>query len=233
MYSLIEIIRTECVPNRNCMLTVFDQNAESGFLYFKDTQLIEVNTGKLWGIHALGEIFKWQITSFTIGELPIGIKRSLWDPLDKLLEKFAGEGAAAGLMDLLQEGSDGQMEGMAAASIQLDETSPLAPFVESVQQLPGFHALFQEDQNSLVKLVGKSPISAMNPEWFDDFYSKTDIMSESLGAGLLLDWYIELESCRVWKIEGGLYKLIIMSDLDSDPDDFEQNCRSLLKEVVQ
>jgi len=232
MVNLIEIIRTECVPNRHCMLTVFDENSESGFLYFKDAQLIEVNTGKLWGVHALGEIFKWQLSSYTLGELPMGIKRSLWDPLDKLVEQFAGEGAGAGLIDLAKDVQDEQSSSL-APSFQLDESSPLTPLLASLQQLAGFQALFQEESGSLIKLFGKSPLTTLSPDWFDDFYKKVDAMSEGLGAGLLLEWYMELELCRVWKFNYGLYQLILLADLESDPDDFEDSCRSLIKEVVQ
>jgi len=232
MVHLIEIIRTECVPSRNCMLTVFDNAGESGFLYFKDAQLIEVNTGKLWGIHALGELFKWHLSSYTLGELPMGIKRSLWDPLDKLLEQFAGEGAAAGLMDLVRHMPEGGATGP-IPSMRLHEASPLAPLVERIQQVPGFLALYQEDQGSLVKLSGKAPVAAMTPEWFDDFYAKTGVMSDSLGSGILIEWFLEVELCRLWKIHRGLYQLIVFSDLESDADDFEEACRTLIAEVVQ
>ncbi|NJK92440.1 MAG: hypothetical protein HC904_11770 [Blastochloris sp.] len=231
MTDLIDIIRTECVPNRNCMLTVFDHYGESGFLYFKDAQLIEVNTGKLWGNHALGEVFKWRLSSYTLGELPIGIKRSLWDPLDKLIEQFAGEGAAAGLMDLLRDLPDGATGPI--PTLRLHETSPLAPLAERIQAVPGFLALFQEEQGSLVKLAGRTPVAAMTPEWFDDFYAKTAVMSDSLGSGLLLEWFLDLEVCRLWKIQRGLYHLIVISDLESDADEFEETCRTLVAEVVQ
>jgi hypothetical protein len=214
------------------MLTVFDHAGESGFLYFKDAQLVEVNAGKLWGVHALGELFKWRLSSYTLGELPMGIKRSLWDPLDKLLEQFAGEGAAAGLMEMVREMPEGGNTGL-IPSMRLPEASPLAPLVERIQQVPGFLALYQEDHGSLVKLQGKSPISSMTPEWFDDFYAKSAIMSDSLGSGILMEWFLEVEMCRLWKIHRGLYHLILFSDLEGDPDDFEEACRALIAEVVQ
>jgi hypothetical protein len=216
------------------MLTVFDHAGESGFLYFKDAQMIEVNTGKLWGNHALGELFKWQLSSHTLGELPMGIKRSLWDPLDKLLEQFAGEGAAAGIMDLVRDMPDVEayLTG-AVPSLRLSEASPLVPLVERIQLVTGFLALYQEDQGSLVKLAGKPPVAAMTSEWFSEFYAKTDVMADSLGSGMLLEWFLEVERCRLWKIQCGLYQLILFSDLECDVDEFEETCRALIAEVIQ
>jgi hypothetical protein len=214
------------------MLTVFDYSGESGFLYFKDAQLIEVNTGKLWGVHALGHIFAWNLSSYTLGELPMGIKRSLWDPLDRLLEQFAGEGAAAGLMDMVRQMPERELTGPIPL-MKLHESSPLAPLVEAISKVPGFLALYQEEQGNLVKLAGKNPSASVTPEWFDEFYNKTSIMGDSLGSGMLIEWFLELESCRIWKIHVGLYQLIVFSGLDCEADDFEENSRALIKEVVQ
>jgi hypothetical protein len=74
---LTELIQNETLPQRNCMLTVFDISGESVFLYFKDSQLIEVNSGKNWGIKALSQVFAWKVNSYAVGELPVGIKRTL------------------------------------------------------------------------------------------------------------------------------------------------------------
>jgi len=41
--SLEEIIRKECLPLRDCMLTITDANGEAAFLYFKEGELIEAN----------------------------------------------------------------------------------------------------------------------------------------------------------------------------------------------
>ncbi len=54
--SLEEIIRKECLPLRDCMLTITDANGEAAFLYFKEGELIEANYAALWGKEALAQI---------------------------------------------------------------------------------------------------------------------------------------------------------------------------------
>src|SRR5471032_247101 len=84
--TLEEIIRKECLPLRDCMLTVTDASYEAAFLYFKEGELIEANYAALWGKDALAQIVTWKIEGQTIAPLPLGIKRSLWDRLEYLLD---------------------------------------------------------------------------------------------------------------------------------------------------
>src|SRR5471030_1905246 len=83
--SLEEIIRKECLPLRDCMLTITDANGEAAFLYFKEAELIEANYAALWGKEALAQIISWKLAEKTVAPLPLGIKRSLWDQLEFLL----------------------------------------------------------------------------------------------------------------------------------------------------
>src|SRR5471030_2074775 len=83
--SLEEIIRKECLPLRDCMLTITDANGEAAFLYFKEGELIEANYAALWGKEALGQIVGWKLDDYTVAPLPLGIKRSLWDQVELLL----------------------------------------------------------------------------------------------------------------------------------------------------
>src|ERR1700684_408210 len=83
--SLEEIIRKECLPLRYCMLTITDTNGEAAFLYFKEGELIEANYAALWGKEALAQIITWKLAEHTVAPLPLGIKRSLWDQIEYLL----------------------------------------------------------------------------------------------------------------------------------------------------
>src|ERR1700679_2606554 len=83
--SLEEVIRKECLPLRDCMLTVTDANGEEAFLYFKEGELIEANYAALWGKDALAQIVTWKLAERTVAPLPLGIKRSLWDQIEFLL----------------------------------------------------------------------------------------------------------------------------------------------------
>ena len=75
--SLEEIIRKECLPLRDCMLTITDAGGEAAFLYFKEGELIEANYAALWGKEALAQIVTWKLADGTVAPLPLGIKRSL------------------------------------------------------------------------------------------------------------------------------------------------------------
>ena len=83
--SLEEIIRKDCLPLRDCMLTITDATGEAAFLYFKEGELIEANYAALWGKEALAQIITWRLEDSTVAPLPLGIKRSLWDQLEFLL----------------------------------------------------------------------------------------------------------------------------------------------------
>jgi hypothetical protein len=93
--SLEEIIRKECLPLRDCMLTVTDSTGEAAFLYFKEGELIEANYSALWGKEALAQIITWKLADSTIAPLPLGIKRSLWDQIEFLLNPGLAATASA------------------------------------------------------------------------------------------------------------------------------------------
>src|SRR5271154_3563546 len=83
--SLEELIRKECLPLRDCMLTITDANGEAAFLYFKEGELIEANYAALWGQEELAQSVTWKLADNTVAPLPLGIKRSLWDQIEFLL----------------------------------------------------------------------------------------------------------------------------------------------------
>lgn len=210
------------------MLTVYSEQGDSGFLYFKEAQLIEVNAGKHWGKEALGIIVSWRLTSNNVTELPRGIKRTIWEPLDQifaeLVDAESGEslGQVMGSLqmdDLTEDGGQGLAPGL---------QDPIAPKVQKMQELPGFLAAYKEYGDDIRPLSGSIPTKSLSTDWFSQFTARIREMGEGLGAGMLKEWYIEVEDCRIWFIqieESGLY---IFSSLDVMVDEFEASLAEIL-----
>lgn len=220
MLNLIEIIKNDCITERNCMLTVYNEQGDSGFLYFKEAQLIEVNAGKLWGKEALAMIVQWPLTSNNVTELPRGIKRTIWEPLDQIFSELvdaeSGEslGAAVGQlqMDDLEEKTSGAAPGL---------QDPITPMVKKLEEVPGFLAVYKEYGKEVRQLSGGVPSKSLSTDWFEQFTSRAREMGEGLGAGTLKEWFIEIEECRVWYVQMDGSGLFIFSTVDGMVDDFE------------
>lgn len=226
MINLIEIVKNECISERNCMLSLYSEDSDSGFLYFKEAQLIEVNAGKLWGKEALAMIVSWNLSSYNISELPRGIKRTIWEPLDQIFAE-------------LVDAESAQSIGQAMGSLQMDnlqdssEIAPalkdaLAPVVRKLQDLPGFLAVFKESDGNLRQLSGSIPSQTLSTDWFLQFTSRASELGEGLGAGTLQSWFMEVEDCRVWYLPCAETHLLIFASTDGMVDDFEQACREVL-----
>src|SRR5258708_4696247 len=128
--SLDEIIRKECLPLRDCMLTITDASGEAAFLYFKEGELIEANYAALWGKDALAQIVRWQLAERTVAPLPLGIKRSLWDQIEFLLNPS------------MATTSSGKLAGLPAFNAQ--KTAPSSPF-DRFKAIKGLLKLLQID----------------------------------------------------------------------------------------
>jgi hypothetical protein len=227
MLNLIEIIKNDCISERHCMLTLYNEQGDSGFLYFKEAQLIEVNAGKLWGKEALGMIVQWSLTSHNISELPRGIKRTIWEPLDQIFSE---------LVDV----ESGQSLGQAIGQLQMDDLDesfsnaapalqdPITPMVRQLEAIPGFLAVFKEYGNEVRQLSGGIPSNSLSTDWFEQFTSRAREMGEGLGAGMLREWYMEVEECRVWYIAANETNLFIFSSTEGMVDDFETALREVL-----
>jgi hypothetical protein len=228
--ELVEIIKVDCIPERNCMLTVFDESGESGFLYFKDSQLIEVNTGKLWGKKALEAVFTWRMENYSIGELPLGIKRTLWEPLDKMIEEIAGEGSAEGLMDVFKQLPSEERVSKAAA-YSLAEDDPLGPVIKQLREAKGCLAVWRQKEGGTEAVAGESPTPAISPEWVSQFGRRIQEVGDTLGAGLSEGWLLEIAECRIWCVPIGEAQLIIFASHEVEQDVFEEEMRNILMEL--
>ena len=213
---LPDIIRNECLPQRDCMLTVQDAQGETGFLYFKDAELIEANCAALWGKEALAEIMKWQLSESTVAALPLGIKRSLWDPLDNLINP-----------DLLaqQGGASGAVPSFSAARVQSSAPTPYDQFKE----LPGVTKLIYLEKNKhqvVFEATGEAP---QRTEWILDFIVKSKAIGDTLGFGKLDQWSLTSDRYHMvgLKFEAGM--LAILRKHETGLDDFEAACQASIR----
>jgi hypothetical protein len=231
MEDLIEIIRTECLPERNCMLTIFDEIGDSGFLYFKDAQLIEVNAGKLWGKPALELIFSKSVASYTLGEVPLGIKRTLWEPLDKMINEVAGEGAGAALIEAVKQLPSEGRRLSSAARIPLELSDIMTPLVQQLTKVDGLTGVLRETNTQIKMAAGSFPSPAFSEDWFWQLSTKIQSLGDSLGAGNMDEWNVELEECRIWRLKTKKSSIILFYSKAVDPEAFEEEARAVIGET--
>ncbi|MEO0453061.1 MAG: hypothetical protein AAFY98_02845 [Verrucomicrobiota bacterium] len=227
MYHLIEIIKEECLPQRNCMLTIYDPENETAFLYFKEAQLIEVNAGKLWGKDALLSIQEFTIATYDLSEIPIGIKRTIWESLDVLVAELIDQESANEMGEMIRNMTVDELQESAvydASSID----DPLQKFVEPISQINGFMAFYKQRSEGMRKLAGKTPTSTLSSDWIQQFTERVSQLGNGLSAGALLEWYLEFDELRIWRVEIGTDVAYILSDTASTPEDFEMAFREVL-----
>src|SRR5471030_749405 len=141
--SLEEIIRKECLPLRDCMLTIIDASGEAAFLYFKEGELIEANYAALWGKDALAQIVAWKLAERTVAPLPLGIKRSLWDQIEFLLNP----GLAT---------SSGKLAARPGPSFNAQKITPSSPF-DRFKAIDGLHKMVQIERGKETLLFEADP----------------------------------------------------------------------------
>jgi hypothetical protein len=188
--SLEQIIRKECAPVLDCMLTVTDATGESAFLYFKEGELVEANFASLWGRDALTEILTWKIISRAIAPLPLGIKRSLWDPLEQLLHPDAKVTPSGRLVT-------------ATAPIfksRALKTGPLAAVgLDRYKNIPNLLKMVEVGrvtETVLYQAVGEKE-GVETTEWLVDFAGRVRSVGETLGFGSCDKWTIETDKDQI------------------------------------
>jgi hypothetical protein len=173
------IIKADCLPLKDCMLTVIDSEGEAAFLYFKEGELVEANYATLWGRDALTEILKWKIGHHTVAPLPLGIKRSLWDPLEYLLNP-----STSGRLPLPR----GLKPRMTTGSTVLDR----------YKEIPNLLLMVQIDDGETILYEG--PLEAAEQEeteWLVEFTGRVKAVGETLGFGGCDKWTIETEKHQI------------------------------------
>jgi hypothetical protein len=180
---LDQIIQRECLALKDCMLTLIDSTGEAAFLYFKEGEMVEANYATLWGRDALTEILKWQVLDHTVAPLPLGIKRSLWDPLDYLLNPGKAPPSTSGRLPLPR-------------AIQTKMTTG-STLLDRYKDIPHLLKMVQLDSEEI--LLYEAPAERgeqEDTEWLVDFAKCAKEVGQTLGFGPCDRWTIETEKLQ-------------------------------------
>ncbi len=210
--SIDDIIRRECVPVRDCMLTVTDVNGEAGFLYFKDGELIEANYVTLWSKEALGHILAWELSEHTVAPLPLGIKRSLWDNLDSLLQ-----------MVPTGDGSRGSSE--SGRSLK-----PASPF-DRYKVIPElYRVILIEGNTTTVAFDTATEPDDVNEslDWLRDYCSRVKTVGDSLGFGAPNRLKLDTDKYQILAIKTGEGYTALLRRSEASSEDLEADYQSLV-----
>ncbi len=208
---LEDVIRLECLPLGDCMLTITDASGEAAFLYFKGGELIEANYAALWGRDALAQIVHWKLEDRTVAPLPLGIKRSLWDPIESLLNPGTVTTASGRIV---------------RPAFQAQKVTPTSPF-ERFKTIPNL-------QKILHFVKGKSEVvfqgedEQENTDWLLEFAERTKSVGDTLGFGGCDRWTIETERYHVVGLDHEEGFIVLVRRKDPTQDDLETAVAAVL-----
>ncbi len=205
--SLEEIIRVECLPLRDCMLTVTDSNGEAAFLYFKEGELIEANYAALWGKEALAQIVSWVLSEHTVAPLPLGIKRSLWDQIEFLLNPS------------LMPTASGKLPVLPAFRTVQKPSSPFDRFKAIPSLLKLLH--LERGKATVVHEAASDKDETENTDWLIEFADRVKSVGDTLGFGNCEKWTIETEKFQVVGLRHDENFIALMRRKNSVQDDLE------------
>ncbi|HEV3270716.1 MAG TPA: hypothetical protein VGZ93_00875 [Candidatus Methylacidiphilales bacterium] len=215
--SLEEIIRKECLPLRDCMLTITDANGEAAFLYFKEGELIEANYAALWGKEALAQIVTWKLADGTVAPLPLGIKRSLWDQIEFLLNP--GLAATA----------SGKLLTRSGPVFRAQKSTPSSPF-DRFKTIPGLLKMIRIERGKEEVLYETATTEAEteNTSWLAEFADRAKSVGDTLGFGTCEKWTIDTERYQVVGLnhDGGF--IILLRGKEDFQDDFDSAVNAVI-----
>jgi len=204
--TLEDIIRKECLPLRDCMLTITDTGGEAAFLYFKEGELIEANYAALWGKEALSQINAWKLADFAVAPLPLGIKRSLWDQIEILLNPGAPVTASGRLAT--------------RPTFNAQKLGPSSPF-ERFRNIPGLLKMVQIDREKINVLYESETEEPENTDWLGDFAERAKAVGDTLGFGACEKWTIDTDRYQVVGLNHDESFLILLRKKDASQEDLE------------
>jgi hypothetical protein len=215
--TIEEIIRQECLPQRDCMLTLTDSNGEAAFLYFKEGELIEANYAALWGKEALAQIVTWKLADRTIAPLPLGIKRSLWDRLEYLLNPSLAPTAS------------GKLPAMPA--VRLDHGATASPF-DRFKVVPHLLKMvyLENDRETVMFDSAKGSAESENTEWLVDFTRRVKAVGETLGFGECEKWTLDTDHYQAVGLSHETNFITLLRRKESMPDDLETVVNQIIEE---
>jgi hypothetical protein len=208
--SLEEIIRKECLPLRDCMLTITDANGEAAFLYFKEGELIEANYAALWGKEALAQINTWKLADSTVAPLPLGIKRSLWDQIEFLLNP--------GLVTT----ASGKLVARTGPVFHAQKSTPSSPF-DRFKAIGGLLKMVQIERGK-ENVLYEAPVTggdAENSAWLADFAERAKSVGDTLGFGTCEKWTIDTERYQAVGLNHDEGFIVLLRRKDDFQDDLD------------
>ncbi len=211
--TLEDIIRKECLPLRDCMLTITDTNGEAAFLYFKEGELIEANYAALWGKEALAQINAWKLADFAVAPLPLGIKRSLWDQIEVLLNPGAPITASGRLA--------------ARPTFAAQMLGPSSPF-ERFRSIPGLLKMVQIEKGKTTVLYEAETEEPENTDWISEFSDRSKAVGDTLGFGACEKWTIDTDRYQVVGLNHDDGFLILLRRKDASQEDLETAVNEIL-----
>lgn len=216
--SLEDIIRQECLPLRDCMLTITDANGEAAFLYFKEGELIEANYAALWGKDALIQIVSWKVDGQTIAPLPLGIKRSLWDKLEYLLNPSLAPTASGRLPAL--------------PTVRPDHSGPASPF-DRFKAVPNLlKMIYLEDEKETVVFdSAKDKAQTENTQWLAKFAERVRSVGDTLGFGVCEKWTVDTERYQVVSLSHDACFITLLRAKDTSQEDLETAVNAAVEET--
>jgi hypothetical protein len=168
--------------------------------------LIEANYAALWGKEALTQLSNWQIAEHTITPLPLGIKRSLWDPLDVLLNPAVDSHGLQPVRPHFQ-------------AQKKAEKAP-TPWDEFVD-LPGVTKIVHF-ANGPGKVVFQAEDEYVySTEYMDDFLHRARSVGETLGMGRLEMWSLNTDRYQAVGMRVSDGSIAVVRKLEVGLDDFE------------
>lgn len=214
--SLEELIRKECLPLRDCMLTITDANGEAAFLYFKEAELIEANYAALWGKEALAQIAAWKLADSTVAPLPLGIKRSLWDQIEFLLNP--GLAATA----------SGRLATRPAFNAQ--KTAPATPF-DRFKAIPNLLKMIQLERGKENVLYEGANTEGGDEDtkWLIEFADRAKSVGDTLGFGLCEKWTVDTERYQVVGLNHDESFIVLLRRKDSSQDDLDSAVSAVIE----
>ncbi len=208
--SLEELIRKDCLPLRDCMLTITDANGEAAFLYFKEGELIEANYAALWGKEALAQIVTWKLADSTVAPLPLGIKRSLWDQLEFLLNPGLAPTAS------------GKLPARSGPVFNAQKSEASSPF-DRFKAISGLHKMVQIERGkeNVLYEAEAAEGEVENTEWLVEFADRAKSVGDTLGFGVCEKWTIETERYQVVGLNHDEGFIVLLRRKDASQDDLD------------
>jgi len=214
--SIEEIIRQECLPLRDCMLTITDPNGEAAFLYFKEGELIEANYAALWGKEALAQIVTWKLAERTIAPLPLGIKRSLWDRIEYLLDPSLAPTASGKLPSL--------------PAFPVKKAAPASPF-DRFKAVPNLLKMVYVDREKETVIFdgATDKEEPENTEWLVEFAGRVKAVGDTLGFGRCEKWTVDTERYQVVGLSHDENFITLLRRKDAVQDDLETSVNTVIE----